>query len=617
MLWALPEPPPASEGAVALWQQFLPEGAPEGLYSLPQEVHHDRDRLRTAYLAWLHEVGHRPRRGRALRDRMQIRPGLSYWWMAIPADFSLEPDSPAYRAVRLMAFAALADRLGARQVTVATRDRWLARAVTAWAEATGRTVTSARDADSDHASHNRRTGGLRQALYRAVPPVAAARVLASMLRAPKHGGRRAGRSEIGGITFIDYLAHLGPSARLDGQFQSNYWGPLVPLLEEFDDPISWLHISGEFATPAVVRADEELVAAFNDSRSRQVHDLLHSHLTWGVVARSCLDYARIVGLGLRAGDRPRLFDDESTRLSLWPAFREAYRDQFYGRTAMLNALWINLLAAAVRALPHQRLGVYLFENQPWEMALQHAWRQAGHGELIGVAHTTALFWSTRLFKDPRDMWTADGEAPMPWPDRVAVNGPLMRSTCERAGYPPSRMVDAEALRQLGGHEDPVAVHGAVPTVLILGEYSPDATSYLLSAAGQALESVDTPIRAALRPHPAAALPDLPADARITMDGHATIGLAVSSADVVVCGALSTAAVDAAIRGTRVLVLCDPVLFTSSPAEGMRGCLLVHSMRELSQHLLDAVATTGSSGTPVADPFTLDPSLARWRALLGG
>lgn len=116
-----------------------------------------------------------------------------------------------------------------------------------------------------------------------VPPIAAARVLASMLRAPKHGGRRAGRSEIGGITFIDYLAHLGPSARLDGQFQSNYWGPLVPLLEELDDPVSWLHISGEFATPAVVRADEDLVAAFNDSRSREMHDLLHSHLTWGLL----------------------------------------------------------------------------------------------------------------------------------------------------------------------------------------------------------------------------------------------------------------------------------------------------------------------------------------------
>lgn len=100
----------------------------------------------------------------------------------------------------------------------------------------------------------------------------------------------------------------------------------------------------------------------------------------GVVARLCLDYARIVGLGLRAGDRRRLFDDASTRLSLWPAFREAYRDQSDGRTAMLNTLWINLLAAAVRALPHQRLGVYLFEDQPWR------WPCSTHGARPGMAN---------------------------------------------------------------------------------------------------------------------------------------------------------------------------------------------------------------------------------------
>ncbi len=616
MLWDLPEPPPASEGAVALWQQFLPDGAREALYSLPQEVHKDRDRLRAAYLAWLYEVGQRPRRGRSLRDRLQIRPGLSYWWMTIPADFSLEPDSPAYRAVRLMAFAALADRLGARTISVATRDRWLTRAVTDWAEATGRTMTSARDAGDEHASHDRRVGGLRQALYRAVPPVAAARVLASMLRAPKHGGRRAGRSEIGGITFIDYLAHLGPSARRDGQFQSNYWGPLVPLLEELDDPISWLHISGEFATPAVVRADEKVVAAFNDSHSRQVHDLLHSHLTWGVAARSCLDYARIVALGLRAGDRHRLFDDESTRLSLWPVFREAYRDQFYGRTAMLNAFWINLLEAAVSALPHQRLGVYLFENQPWELALQHAWRQAGHGELIGVAHTTALFWSTRLFKDPRDEWATEGTNPMPWPDRVAVNGPAMRAICLTAGYPGDRIVDVEALRYFGllstGRTQSAS---GVLRVVVFGEYSAAADRHLVHVVEGALDLVRIPIDVALRPHPATEGTSTGRDPRIRIDQRPTVADALAATDAAVCGPLSSVAVEAALQGHPVILIADASVFMTSPAEAIPGVAFTLTADGLAAALAAATSDGTHVGPPVDLVFHLDGRLARWQTLV--
>jgi surface carbohydrate biosynthesis protein (TIGR04326 family) len=616
MLWGLPEPPPAYEGAVALWQQFLPDVASEGMYSLPQEVHHDRDRLRASYLAWLHEVGQRPRGGRSLRDRMQIRPGLSYWWMTIPADFSLEPDSPAYRAVRLMAFATLADRLEARTIAITTRDQSLARAVTDWATATGRTVTSARDAGSEHASHDRRAGGFRQALYRAVPPVAAARVLASMLRAPKHGGRRVGRGGSGGITFIDYLAHLGTSARLDGEFQSNYWGPLVPLVAQLDEAISWLHISGEFATPAVVRADEEVVAAFNDSRSSQVHDLLHSHLSWGVVARSCLDYARIVGLGLRAGNRRRLFSDPSTELSLWPVYQESYRDQFYGRTAMLNVFWINLLGAAVSALPHQRLGVYLFENQPWEMALQHAWRQAGHGELIGVAHTTALFWSTRLFKDPRDMWTAEGEAPMPWPDRLAVNGPAMRLVCATAGYPPARMVDAEALRYfslLGGRQAPKprsSVH-----VLLLGEYSPDADRHLLEVLGTALDNIDLSLDVAVRPHPASGRPQTPEMSRMRVVEEMPLAQALDETDIVICGSLSSVAVETALMGVPTLLIGDPDVFTTSPAGGMPGVSFVLTPDELAEAL--AARGRESRSRPHGDDvLLLDPEVPRWRRLLG-
>lgn len=617
MLWALPEPPPASEGAVALWQQFLPDGAPQGLYSLPQEVHHDRDRLRTAYLAWLHEVGQRPRRGRTLRDRMQIRPGLSYWWMTIPADFSLEPDSPAYRAVRLMAFAHLADRLEARTISVATRDRSLARAVAEWARATDRQITVIRPPSAENAPGERGAKGLRQSLYRALPPLAAARVLTSAIRSPKHGHRQRFQVTPGGITFVDYLAHLGPKARLNGEFDSNYWGPLVHLLDDVGEPITWLHISGDFATPTVVEDDERLVAAFNDNPGPHVHHLLHSHLTWGVLARSSLDYLRIASFGLRVVHRRGSLDDTVTGLSLWPVFRAAYRDQFFGRTAMLNAVWINLMNAAVDALPHQRLGVYLFENQPWEMAFQHAWRRAGHGELIGVAHTTALFWSTRLFKDPHDMWSDVDEAPMPWPDAVAVNGPAMRSACERAGYPSNRMLDVEALRFLpmSGTHAPES-RGASTRVLVLGEYSPSLTDHVAGMVLRAVEIDPRGLEIAMRPHPAAGASEV--GSRVPRDEHHTLAEALHWADVAVCGVHSSAVVEASSSGRPTAVIADPAAFTSSPGEGLPNVHVVSTPERLST-LLHAVpmATTTPAASSDADRL-FDAGLPRWaRSLARG
>ena len=139
---------------------------------------------------------------------------------------------------------------------------------------------------------------------------------------------------------------------------------------------------------------------------------------------------------------------------------------------MLNCLYLNLFEDYFNHHSPARLGIYLFENQPWEMALVHAWKSAGHGTLIGVAHSTVLFWNTRIFKDPRDMRESRSRSAMRWPDCVAVNGPAMRSVLEEGGFDPSLLFDVEALRYLGlakdGQQQPPSVKRVLLLVSTLG-----------------------------------------------------------------------------------------------------------------------------------------------------
>ena len=399
-IWADDSPPPVSSGPVALWQAFLPDDAPDDWYAMPDEVHRNRESLRTDYLAWLHEAGVTKVRGVRLVDRMAIRPGLSYWWMTIPADNSIESNSPAYIAVRLMALAALADRLVVTSVRIVTSDRSLARLLRDWAKATGRTYET-------HFGPRPRV--TRESIYRAFPFLAALRVVIGHAGIPMHVGSISEESPVAaersGICLVDYMAHFAPGAVDEGRFASNYWGPLVGMLDELDEPLRWLHISADLASSGVVTRDDELVRQFDGNAARQTHDLLHRRLTWRVLTRSCRDYLWVRWFGFTAGQWSRVFFDARTGTRLWQAFRTAYRDQFFGKTAMLNCLWLNLFEDALGRMPHQRLGIYLFENQPWEMAFIHAWRKAGHGELLGVAHSTTRFWDIRYFKARRDQWS--------------------------------------------------------------------------------------------------------------------------------------------------------------------------------------------------------------------
>ena len=608
-VWAQDGTPP-SGCQVALWEAFLPDDPPAGWYSLPLEVHENRDSLRTDYLSWLHEVGVAKIRGTALVDRMAIRPGLSYWWMTIPADNSLESNSPAYVAVRLMALAALADRLGVTSVRIITSDRTFARLLREWAKSTGRIY------ETQLGPRPRLT---RESIYRAFTFLAALRVVIGHAGIPGRVKNVSEGSPVGagrtGICLVDYMAHFAPGAVDEGRFASNYWGPLVEMLDEIDEPVRWLHISADLASSGVVTRDDELVRQFNGNATRHTHDLLHRHLTWAILTRSCRDYLRVSWFGMTAGPRAQVFFDARSSTSLWQAFRNAYRDQFFGKTAMLNCLWLNILEESLGRMPKQRLGIYLFENQPWEMAFINVWRRHRHGDLIGVVHTTALFWSTRLFKDARDTWPCKGDHRLPWPDAVAVNGPLMRDACTNGGYPDLHVVEAEALRYLDVHARAVA--SPAPRgkrILICGEYSSDANDRLLQQFSTALDLVVSPCNVFLRPHPAGAAPKN-LNPRILIDDEMSTMDALSASCVVICGTLSSVSVEAACLGIPTLLAVDPDVLRTSPAESLPGVDYSPTAQHLANVIDRLLAGRPSRLTNGQSVFHLDTALPRWRTLV--
>ena len=75
-----------------------------------------------------------------------------------------------------------------------------------------------------------------------------------------------------------------------------------------------------------------------------------------------------------------------------------WRDTTFGKSAMKMCLQIALIEDFTKCLPRQKLGVYVQENQPWEVALLHFWRQFGHGQIIGVPHSTIRFWDLRYHR---------------------------------------------------------------------------------------------------------------------------------------------------------------------------------------------------------------------------
>ncbi len=613
-VWFGQDEPPGHLTHVVLWESFRAPDAPPTVRSLPEEIHQNRDKLRATHLRWMHQIGISRVKGVPLRQGLCIRPKLSYWWMSLPSCNALEPDSPVYSAVRLRMLQKIAVETGSECIQLANADRASARLIRSWGRDTGRRIMT--DSVFDESTKRQASSSSVRAkiwLLQIFPPLGA---LFEFLAAGSSQGARDTRVDGGGaapIVMIDYMAHLRESKAANNAFASNYWGPLVDLVQSLG-PTEWLHLSAHRPKRSLVEEDLATMRGWHTPPGVQ-HTMLQAGVTWRIRLRALRDYLRVAFLGIRTRSKRKLLWDEDSGASMWPVFRSRYRDDWYGVAAFQNCLALNLFEEFFSTLPKAQLGVYLFENQPWEMALIHAWQSKGHGKLVGFGHSTITYWNTRYFKDGRELWANKAPGVMPCPDEVAVNGPQAREKLQQGGYPAPRLVDVEAVRYLEDASPHIQVQQPKDVLLIFGEYDATSTHRILELVKSAITQSGFDGHITFRAHPAMtphlkSLPD-----GFAPDGHLSSTEALHDANLVVCGALSSVAAEALHLRKPLYVIGDGRTFTSSPVDTDEQSWVFRT-DDLATQLRKYRGGEHTSAQPtVGDYFWTKPDLAKWRHLL--
>lgn len=613
-VWFGQDEPPGHLTHVLLWESFRAADAPATVRSLPEEIHQNRDELRATHLRWIHQLGTQQVKGVPLRQRLCIRPQLSYWWMSLPSCNALEPDSPVYWAVRLRMLKKIAVETEAECIELANADGASARLIRSWGRGTGRRVTGA---SASGRPTNRQAGAwsvlAKNWLLQTFPPLGAINEFLSSGISEGARDKNAADSGASPVVMVDYMAHLRESKAANNAFASNYWGPLVDLVQSLG-PTEWLHLSAHRPKRGLVEEDLATMRSWRTPPGVQ-HTMLQAGVTWRIRLRALRDYLRVAYLGLRTRSKRKLLWDEDSGASMWPVFRRRYRDDWYGVAAFQNCLALNLFEYFFSTLPKAQFGVYLFENQPWEMALIHAWQSQGHGELVGFAHSTITFWNTRYLKYHRDLWSDERSGTMPCPDQVAVNGPQAREMLLQGGYPAPRLVDVEAVRYVEGTSPALRARPLGNVLLVFGEYDASSTHRILEVVKSAIIRSGFDGQVTFRAHPAMtphlkSLPD-----GFAPDGHLSSTEALHDANLVVCGALSSVAAEALHLRKPTYIIGDGRTFTSSPVDTDEQSWVFRT-DDLATQLRKYRGGEHTSAQPtVGDYFWTKPDLAKWRHLL--
>jgi surface carbohydrate biosynthesis protein (TIGR04326 family) len=352
-----------------------------------------------------------------------------------------------------------------------------------------------------------------------------------------------------------------------------------------------------------------------------VHVTLDSFLSLRTGFRSLCDWLRLFWKGRRL--EPEISAVSSNGLDLWPLYAKEWHNSMIGPRCLINTLYLNLFETATKELPTQQIGIYLYEQQPWELALIRAWKASGHGRLIGAQHSTILYWDLRYFYDPRS-YKQTGGNDLPMPNMVAVNGPASLNASLLAGYPEKELVEVEALRYLHLGKTKIEA-GTVSTsasvfaqntlrLLVLGDYLVSNTQLQMNLLVEAVPYLPTGTVITVKSHPACPIQtnDYPSlSMTVTME---PIEKPLAECDVAYTSAATSATVDAYCAGVPVVSVLDPNTLNLSPLRGCDRVLFAYTPEDLAAALTSAATEPRTLGAPQKF-FTIDPELPRWRKLI--
>ena len=621
LIWDHAGAPPADKGGVILWRSYA-EGA--STQSVPRYVEQHGERLRARYLAFVHDLSEARIEGRSVVEHLNLGDGFSFWWMTQIAEKSPFKSPRIFACLRLLALEEMLRAAQVTELTLDSADRPLVEAVDQLCRTLG--IPFARL----NSSTQRKSWSLRQA-YQCLPYTLQALISLRHLIAswPLRRLRRPQWfNDDRSIFLCSYFFNLDAAACANGQFHPRQWEGLPRHLRDTGRRANWIHhFLLDPGTPSAALA-LDWVGKFNqDPVNQGYHAFLETYLTWGLLFRAVGKWGRLNALRWRLRQISGAFKPRDSAAWLWPLLRHDWQASLAGPAAMNNCLWTELFDAALRDIPPQNLGLYIWENQGWECALLAAWRRHGHGKIIGVPHATVVFWHLNNFDDPRSLTTVGPNA-KPLPDCLAVNGPMAWRAFVDTGYPAERLLAVEALRfqylQRFPSGKPVEANPQTAPVddpgpklpkriLMLGDFTARQTFKMLDCVAAASQRMDAEILLTLKPHPVCPIQKTDYTAFPFNLTDKPLAEIMPEFDCAFCSNTSSAGLEALLAGLSVVIFLDDDDFNHSPLRGVGNIRFAGTPETLASALL----TGRRSEIPAkaADFFWLDEQLPRWKRLL--
>ena len=578
---------------------------------LIQVIEDSANEYRDKYLKLVYEIGSLKVKGKSVVEQLKIEHDFSFWWLTLFGLRRWNDKSGTTETIKLLALEAELKRLSANQVVFSGANRQVEECIrnlclkNSWTFTFHRPSTRAHHVTIQTKPSKDLVPNFLGAVF----------VLARQILRQGRIKKAAPQNRTGTAALvIDYFNGFDHSASLRGEYVSRYWHRLPSLIQSIFQTITWFHIQ-DVGSNSLSLNDAHKHTEHLSSRPSVAHEILETRISARQLGRIIPSYIRLQIASFRLRGVSSKFILSGSQINFWPIFRTEWNDSLRGTTAIRNLITYYGVSEKIKHLPQQKVCLYLMENQPWEMALIHAWRSYQTGKLVGVPHAAPKFWEMRRFVDPRSR-VESGIGQFPQPDLVVANSTTAKSDLMSNGVPLGNILDLEALAfqhiepLMSRNLSKVVVPNSPPKISVLGDFNAEITDQLLSIFEHGVDS--TKYQCVFKPHPMCP---------VNQNRLSEIGLELftgeiasllAETDIMIATSPTSAAVEGFCLGIQIILFHDGNGLNMSPLKDAREVAFISSSSELRDAITASVQEPTNSHRPY---FTLDDSLGRWSAFL--
>ncbi len=293
------------------------------------------------------------------------------------------------------------------------------------------------------------------------------------------------------MSIFSYFVHFSSSNTK--KFKSNLWGNLNKYFNNKKQNINWFHFYVPSNQVPSSKKANILQNNFNHNKYEN-HNFINSYLSKIEIIKSFFFFYNLFIKNIfLLQPEEKFFENKISKVNFCFFLRDDFLSSLFGPTLIYNILNIMIFNNMLKNIPHQKLGLYIIENQSWEYCFIKFWRKYKHGKLIAYFNSSIRFWDLRYTRKKKQFINKDEN-----PDLYLLNNKIFKEEANKQGFPKNKTFVVEALRY--NKLLPLKKKIKNKKIIIIGDILFDETKYLLSFVNKIISELEK-YKIYFKPHP--------------------------------------------------------------------------------------------------------------------